>query len=88
MRALSSPRKYYKSTIFYCENIMRTLRGGPTFDPPQFLFEKNDHMNQFIPRPTFDPVRTNESGSKLSFRTVYQSRDNELFENSFLIHFH
>ena len=50
---------------------MRTLRGGPTFDPPQFLFEKNDHMNQFIPRPTFDPVRTNESGSKLSFRTVY-----------------
>ena len=30
--------------------------------------------------PNFDPVRTNEGGSKLSFRTVYQSRDHELFE--------
>ena len=37
---------------------------------------------------TFDPVRTNEGGSIVGFRTVYQSGDYELFENSFLIHLH
>ena len=35
----------------------------------------------------FDPLSFVRTGSKLSFRTVYQSRENELFENSFLIHF-
>ena len=35
---------------------------------------------------TFDQVRTNEDGSKVKIRTVYQSRDHELFEISFLIH--
>ena len=37
---------------------------------------------------TFDPVRTNGGGSKVSFRTVYQSCDHELFEISLLIHLH
>ena len=43
-----------------------------TFDPPEFLFEINAHMTQFLQKPTFDPVRTNEGGSKLSFRTVWK----------------
>ena len=37
---------------------------------------------------TFDPVRTNGAGSKVSFRSVYQARDPELFEISLLIHLH
>ena len=36
----------------------------------------------------FGPARTNEGESKAGFRTVYQSRDHELFENSILIHVH
>ena len=40
-------------------------------------------MTQFIRRPTFDQVRTNESRLKLSFRTVYQSRANECSETHF-----
>ena len=43
-----------------------------------FLFEINDNVTQFVRKPIFDPFRTNE----VSFRTVYQSRDHELFENS------
>ena len=42
---------------------------------------------QTVRKLNFDPVRTNEGGSKLSFRTVYQSRDHELFENLILIRF-
>ena len=69
------------------------------FDPPEFLFEINNQVTQFVRKPTFirlqtdqiltfDPVRTNEGGSKVGFRTVYQSRDYELSENSLLIHLH
>ena len=42
---------------------------------------------QTVRKLTFDPVRTNGGGSKVSFRSVYQSRDHELFENSLLIRF-
>ena len=41
---------------------------------------------------SFDPVRTNESGSKVSFRTIHGHVFDELFEkfdeNSLLIHLH
>ena len=36
---------------------------------------------------TFDPVRTNESGSKMSFRTIHCPVIDKLFENSILIQF-
>ena len=29
-----------------------------TFDPPEFLFEINDHVTQFVRKPAFDPLST------------------------------
>ena len=39
-------------------------------------------------KPTFDPVQTNEGGSKVSFRTIHDHVIDKLFENLILIHFH
>ena len=36
----------------------------------------------------FDPVRSNESGSKMSFRTIHGHVIDKLLENSILIHLH
>ena len=41
---------------------------------------------QTVRNSTFDPVRTNSGESKMKIRTVYQSRDHELFEIPLLIH--
>ena len=97
-------------TLPFCENTMRTLRGGSTFDPLKNVKEVGHvtHMHadsllihhnfpsklmiswlnlfenlylirfQTDQKLAFGPVQTNKSGSKLSFRTVYHSRDNEL----------
>ena len=47
-----------------------------TFDLPKFLFEINDHVTQFVRKPTFDPLQSNR---KLSGHEI----DN-LFENSLI----
>ena len=42
-----------------------------TFDPPQILFKINDHVTQFVRKPTFDPVRTDRGESKVKFRQIH-----------------
>ena len=40
------------------------------FGPPQFLFENNDHVTQFVRKPTFDPL---SNWSKTQFWSTFIS---------------
>ena len=62
---------------------------SPTFDPLKSVKE-NPLLIRFQSdqKFTFDPVRTNKSGPKMSFRTIHWHVIDKLFENSILIHLH
>ena len=68
------------------------LRGGPTLGPVKYAKEvshvKHITWSWIVRKLNFDPVRTNEGGSKVSFRTIHGHVINKLFENLILIHLH
>ena len=60
------PVKYVKEVVTW------TICMPTHFDPPEFLFDINDHMTQFHRKLTFDPPSLVRSGSKVSFRSVWK----------------
>ena len=87
------PVKYVKEVSHVKHMHADSLLIHPNFSSKLMITWLNFFENPLLIRfrterkLTFDPVRTNEGGSKMSFRTIHGHVIDKLFENSFLIQF-